>query len=197
MTAVATLLYGIDKGSNDSWTSPTTCWSLGASAITFSLFLVSELVVAAEPFTPGHILFERSLLACTVCNFFAYGCYLALLYFLPLYWQAVERHSATQAALRLLPGITAGVVGSLLSGVVMSSPQVADCAELTIRLDHADDRKILLAHRYFVRVFCFRHDTYNYLYGRGHIVLLGSLSRLHGLLLFRQHREHEHPSCIE
>jgi len=39
-------------------------------------------------------------------------------YYLPLYWQAANYLTATQAALRLLPGIVAEVLGSLISGWV-------------------------------------------------------------------------------
>lgn len=42
-----------------------------------------------------------------------------MLYFLPLYFQAVDNVEATQAGVRLLPGIIGGILGSLFSGALM------------------------------------------------------------------------------
>ena len=74
---------------------------------------------AAEPFAPAEIIFEKSLFACYLCNFFSFGAWLATLFYVPLYFQAVDGHSATQAGVRLLPGIVAGVCGSLFAGIMM------------------------------------------------------------------------------
>ena len=38
---------------------------------------------------------------------------------MPLFWQACQNFNATQAGLRLLPGIIAGVCGSLAGGMIM------------------------------------------------------------------------------
>lgn len=74
--------------------------------------------LASEPFAPSHVLFDRTMLACSLCNFFAFAAWQGLTYYLPLYWQAAEDLSAMQAALRLLPGIVANVLGSLFAGLV-------------------------------------------------------------------------------
>ncbi|KAI9807872.1 MAG: hypothetical protein M1825_005178 [Sarcosagium campestre] len=119
VVAVFTLLLGLDRGSNVSWRLPLTLISLGASLALFIIFIFIEVKIATEPFAPGHIIFERSLFACYLCNFFSFGGYLATLFYLPLYFQAVDGLSASQAGVRLLPGIAAGVSGSLFAGVWM------------------------------------------------------------------------------
>lgn len=119
IAAVFTLLLGLDQGSNISWQLPLSYGSLGASFVFLASFALVEMRFASEPFAPGHVIFERSLLACLICNFFSFGGWLAITYYLPLYWQAVEDISATQAGLRLLPGIVASVSGSLFAGLVM------------------------------------------------------------------------------
>ena len=86
--AVFTLLLGLDRGSNDSWKAPVTIASLCVSFPLFIVFVWVELKVAAEPFAPGRIVFERSLFACYLCNFFSFGGYLAVLFYLPLFFQA-------------------------------------------------------------------------------------------------------------
>lgn len=85
--AVFTLLLGLDRGSNYSWKAPVTIASLCLSFPLFFLFILVELKIAAEPFAPGRIVFEKSLFACYLCNFFSFGGWLAALFYLPLYFQ--------------------------------------------------------------------------------------------------------------
>lgn len=117
--AVFCLLFGLDRGSNISWSSKITLIPLSSALPLFALFVLVETKVASEPFAPGHIIFERSLFACYLCNFFSFAGWLAALFYIPLYYQAVDGHSATRAGVLLIPGIIAGVSGSLFGGVYM------------------------------------------------------------------------------
>ncbi|PYH98180.1 MFS multidrug transporter [Aspergillus ellipticus CBS 707.79] len=117
--AVFGFLLGLDRGSNVSWTMPTTIISLSVSAALFALFIVVEVFYASEPFAPGHIIFNRTFFAAYACNFFSFGGWLAGLFYIPLYFQAVDGVSATIAGVRLLPSIFAGVSGSLFAGYIM------------------------------------------------------------------------------
>jgi hypothetical protein len=117
--AVFLLLVGLDHGSNVAWGSRLTIASLASSLVLFALFLVVEAKIAAEPFAPIHIVFERSLFACYLCNFFSFAGWLSILFYVPLFYQAVDGMSASQAGVRLLPSIVAGVTGSLFAGSVM------------------------------------------------------------------------------
>ncbi|KAL8626303.1 hypothetical protein Q9189_008004 [Teloschistes chrysophthalmus] len=109
------------------------------SPLLFLLFILIELRIAAESFAPGRIVFEKNLVACYLCNFFSFGGWLALLFYLPLFFQACGKQTlrdamysekeyqlttlddltAAQAGIRLLPGVVAGVSGSLFGGLVM------------------------------------------------------------------------------
>jgi MFS family permease len=117
--AVLGFLLGLDRGSNVSWTLPLTIASLSVSVVLFIAFILVEIYLAAEPFAPDHIIFNRTFFALYGCNFFSFGGWLAALFYIPLYFQAVHGVSATIAGLRLLPCILAGVSGSLFSGFVM------------------------------------------------------------------------------
>ena len=117
--AIILLLLGLDRGSNDSWSAPITIVSLCVSFPLFFLFAFVELKVAAEPFAPGRIIFNRSLIACYLCNFFAFGAWMTVLFYIPLFYQAVDGLSATQAGVRLLPNVIAAVSGSLSGGLLM------------------------------------------------------------------------------
>lgn len=117
--AVLGFLVGLDRGSNVSWKMPLTIASLIISIILFILFILVEIYLAAEPFAPGHIIFNRTFLPLYSCNFFSFGGWIAVLFYIPLYFQAVDGVSATTAGLRLLPSILSGVTGSLIAGAVM------------------------------------------------------------------------------
>jgi MFS family permease len=117
--AVLGFLLGLDRGSNVSWKLPLTIASLGVSVVLFVVFILVEIYLAAEPFAPGHIIFDRTFFSLYCCNFFSFGGWLAALFYIPLYFQAVDGVSATIAGLRLLPSILAGVTGSLFAGFVM------------------------------------------------------------------------------
>ncbi|PNS21847.1 hypothetical protein CAC42_445 [Sphaceloma murrayae] len=117
--AVFTLLLALDRGSNTSWRDTITLASLGASIPLFILFVLVEMYVATEPFAPGHVIFHRSLFACYACNFFSFSGWLAAIFYIPLYFQAVDSLSATQAGIRLMPSMAFGVSGSLFAGLYM------------------------------------------------------------------------------
>ena len=119
VAAVATMLLGLDWGSNQGWSKTITIVSFSLSLPLFVAFVFVELKVAVDPFAPGRIIFERSLVACYLCNFFSFAGWLGVIFYLPLFFQAVDELSASQAGLRLLPGIVAGVSGSLFGGLVM------------------------------------------------------------------------------
>jgi predicted MFS family arabinose efflux permease len=117
--AVFGMLLGSDRGSNVSWSTPLSYGPLIVSVVLFGVFVWVEMRYAAEPFAPGHIIFDRSLFPGYLCNFFSFGSWLAGLYYIPLFFQAVDGYGAAASGLRLLPAIIAGVLGSLFGGYLM------------------------------------------------------------------------------
>ena len=85
--AVFTLLLGLDRGSNVSWSATMTIVSLSVSFALFIFFVIVEQKFAAEPFAPGRIIFERTLFASYLCNFFSFAGWLAALFYIPLFYQ--------------------------------------------------------------------------------------------------------------
>ena len=116
---VFALLLSLDRGSNVSWAQPLTLALLATSVALLLAFLYVEMRVASEPFAPGHIIFDRSLCASYLCNFFSFAGWMAAIFYIPLYFQAVDGLSATQAGAKLIPAIGAGVCGSLFAGFLM------------------------------------------------------------------------------
>ncbi|CZT15559.1 related to transporter (major facilitator superfamily) [Ramularia collo-cygni] len=119
IAAVFTLLLALDRGSNVSWQAPITLISLGLSIPLFAAFIVVETKVATEPFAPGHIVFNRSIIACYLCNLFAMAGWLATSFYIPLYWQVAKHITATGAGVRMIPAVLMGVSGSLFAGFYM------------------------------------------------------------------------------
>lgn len=119
VSAVLCLLLGLDNGSNEGWSKKQTIIPLAISPALFAAFVAVEIRVASHPFAPGHIIFERSLFAAYLCNFFGVLGQMPVLFFLPLLYQAVDGVSAVQAGLLLMPGSIFGVAASLGSGFVM------------------------------------------------------------------------------
>lgn len=117
--AVFSLLVGMDRGSNISWTSKFAIIPCCISLPLVGLFIFVEKKVASHPFAPGHIIFHRSLVASYLTNFFGLAAAMGSLFYIPLYLQAVEGLSATSAGLRLVPVMLSSVSGSLFGGIYM------------------------------------------------------------------------------
>ncbi|KAL9110548.1 MAG: hypothetical protein Q9227_004906 [Pyrenula ochraceoflavens] len=119
VAAVFCMLLGLDRGSNVAWSEPISYVSLAVSVILTGTFILVEIKYAAEPFAPGHIIFNMDLFPAYLCNFFSFAALMSVLYYLPLYFQAVNRDPATEAGFRLLPATVSGVCGSLFGGWYM------------------------------------------------------------------------------
>ena len=113
------LLFGLDRGSNVSWRSPLTIGSLCAAVPLSIGFVVVETRFAVEPFTPGHVIFDKALVACYIQNFFGYAAFTALIFYLPLFFQAILQMTPTQAGAGLIPAAVSVVIGALVGGVTM------------------------------------------------------------------------------
>ena len=116
--AVSTLLYALDAGAEKSWSSAPILGCLLVSALAFLAFGFVEEKVASEPFMPRRVIWSRTAIACMICNFLIFAWWLSVLFYLPLLWEVNEASSGSAVALRLLPAIIAGVLASLVAGLV-------------------------------------------------------------------------------
>ncbi|CAD6572295.1 MAG: hypothetical protein ASARMPREDX12_005098 [Alectoria sarmentosa] len=113
------LLFGLDRGSNVSWHSPLTIGSLCAAVPLTIAFLTVETRFAVEPFTPGHVIFDKALFACYTQSFFGYAAFTALIFHLPLFFQVILQMTPAQAGASLIPAAISAVVGTLLGGIIL------------------------------------------------------------------------------
>ena len=115
--AVISLLAGLDSGSNLGWSNQFTIISLSLAPVFFALFIFVEIKIASHPFAPGHIIFDAGLFACYMSNFFGVAGQMGIVFFMPLFFQAVQGISATGSGALLVPSMIAGVMASLGAGV--------------------------------------------------------------------------------
>lgn len=117
VSAVLALLFGLDAGSKVGWThrTPLLCLAVVTPVLT-AIFLYVEVRVAAHPFAPGRIIFDRSMIACYMANFFSMAAQMGAIFFLPMYFQAVHGYSATRSGTLLVPGMLSGVCASIAGG---------------------------------------------------------------------------------
>ncbi|KAM0286294.1 hypothetical protein ACHAQH_001025 [Verticillium albo-atrum] len=119
VSAVIVLLVGLDAGSNQGWRHPLTITTLALTPVLFAAFVGVEMRIASNPFAPGHIIFDRSLFACYLANFFGIAGHITTIFVLPLFFQAVQGASATRAGTLLVPPMIASVIASLGAGFLI------------------------------------------------------------------------------
>ena len=113
------ILFGLDRGSNDSWRSPLAIAPLCAAVPLSIAFVWVETRFAVEPFTPGHVIFDKALFACYVQNFFGYAAFTSVIFYLPLFFQVILGMTPAQAGAGLIPGAVSVVIGTLVGGIVL------------------------------------------------------------------------------
>ena len=149
VAAVALLLLGFDRGSNNSWTAPITLVSLCVALPLFGIFALLESKIATEPFAPGRIIAGRSLFACYLCNFFGFGAWLAIIFYIPLFYQAVGKYFPSEFTFRLLIIYRWAQRNSGWNTVVTWD----SCGRQRLfvgRDHHEEDWKVLLAHSWCI-----------------------------------------------
>ncbi|KAG9289949.1 hypothetical protein G9A89_010255 [Geosiphon pyriformis] len=102
------------------------------------LVLVFVETKVAEPVIPPHLFKYRSVVAIFLTNFFVGNVFFSMIFYTPLYFQAVKHDTATQAGLQLIPFIVSLMLFSIVSGVGVSKTGLTrpfcwiGCAILTI-----------------------------------------------------------------
>ncbi|KAG5643966.1 hypothetical protein DXG03_009317 [Asterophora parasitica] len=118
---IFTLLVGLDSGGNISWSDPKTLIALGSSLTCFLLFGVIETRLATEPIAPKRIIFNQSLIAGYLVNFFEVAAAMSLTFHVSLYLQVVQGKTASAAGLWLVLGVAGGMIGSLTGGLTIQA----------------------------------------------------------------------------
>jgi nitrate/nitrite transporter NarK len=119
IVTIAAFMFGLDRGSNVSWTAPATYISFIASVSAGIWFCFVETRIAREPIVPFSVIFSGQLIPIYLSAFCCFFAIMALDFVLPLYYQAKINLSPRDASLYLIPAIVAGVSSALVTGFWM------------------------------------------------------------------------------
>ncbi len=103
-------------------------WSNGRIIALFVVFSVLIVVFIAIQFwkkdnatVPPRILSQRSMASAALFSFCLGGAFFVLVYYIPIWFQAIQGVSATDSGIRNLPTIMGLVIMSVISGILISN----------------------------------------------------------------------------
>ncbi|KAK9382319.1 major facilitator superfamily domain-containing protein [Kockiozyma suomiensis] len=121
VVGLASLLAWLSMGGNEyAWTDPKVLAFAASAVIMLSSFVYIEGKVARMPVMPLRILRGRLPVSSLLCTFFTGIANNSQLFMLPLFFQAVNLDPASVAGARLIVPSLVGIIGSVLTGVIMS-----------------------------------------------------------------------------
>jgi EmrB/QacA subfamily drug resistance transporter len=120
-TATICLLLGLTWGANHTynWASPQVIIILAAAAILYILFFIVERIVA-EPILPLHLLRNQVFAADSILALILGMALIALVFYLPLYFQGVLGQSAASSGVTITWFTLSLVVGSATAGIIVA-----------------------------------------------------------------------------
>lgn len=126
------------------WGSTTVLGLLIAAVVLGALFIL-RLLRAEEPLIPMTVLSDQVVYTATLAACFAMGTFIGLAIYVPIFFEGVERLTASQSGIALVPLMIGTVTGATLSGrsmmyfkrykripTIMMGISVACCAALAV-----------------------------------------------------------------
>ncbi|KAL1798642.1 hypothetical protein ACET3X_002679 [Alternaria dauci] len=122
MGSIVAYILALENGGQEKpWDSSLVIGLLvGCFVAIIVTFVVWEIYNDERSMLPPRLLRERTLWQPSVFIFFFSSAYLVLLYYLPIYFQSVDNRSAINSGVLNLPLVIAMVIGSIVSGGVVS-----------------------------------------------------------------------------
>ena len=122
VAAIVLLLVGLNSGGNQvSWDHPLVLGTVAASLALFSLFVLVELKVAAEPVIPLRLMASRrTIWAACLVYFFAHVAMFGMMYYVPIFVQ-LRGGGASQAGLVFIPHSVGSAIAALSSGLLIKA----------------------------------------------------------------------------
>lgn len=106
-------------GSEYAWNSPIIIGLFGGFGVLLPGWIYSQFLLGEKATIPFRLFRERTILWSTVCSFFSNASFLILLFYLPLYFQAVKGSTATESALDTVPILLSFSLLAIMSGVAV------------------------------------------------------------------------------
>ncbi|PLN85653.1 major facilitator superfamily domain-containing protein [Aspergillus taichungensis] len=104
-------------GGEYPWTSATVIGMLAGFAISMLIFIVWQIYRGNSALIPITLLTDRSILLSLIFAFLFMGSFAIPVYYLPEWFQIVERASPIRSGVMLLPSVCTQVFGAIVSGV--------------------------------------------------------------------------------
>jgi predicted MFS family arabinose efflux permease len=89
--------------------------------VAFVTFAFVEMEWASEPFAPKRIIVNRSLIASYLVNFFGIASGFTMIFYIALYFQAVQGRTASETGIWLLLSVGGSLTGSLCGGLMIQA----------------------------------------------------------------------------
>lgn len=102
-------------GVSKAWSSAPVIATLVLSGILIVVFIVNEVAMGDRALTPSRLLKSWPVWPNCIYTFLVSGAYFPLVYFLPVYFQAIQGVSAAQSGIRNIPLILAVSLATILS----------------------------------------------------------------------------------
>ncbi|KAI9203463.1 major facilitator superfamily domain-containing protein [Polychytrium aggregatum] len=121
ISAVICLLLPVQYGGGDwAWNAPQTIALFVAAAVLTGLFIFIEFRVAKEPVIPPSIFRHHSVGLILAFTFLFGAAFLAIVYYLPTYFQIIDGATATQSGVYTIPMVVVFIILNIGSGIVVS-----------------------------------------------------------------------------
>lgn len=118
LPGIVSLLLALQwGGSKYTWGSPTIVGLIVCAGVLLAAFMGVQFWIGEKATIPPRILKQRSIASGAIVAFAVGSSFMLLVFYLPIWFQAIQGVSATQSGIRNLPLILGVTVFSILGGV--------------------------------------------------------------------------------
>nr|WNS47930.1 CapO [Capnodium sp. TTI-000886] len=107
-------------GSTYNWGNSRIIALFVLAGVLFMAFVAVQILQQDRGTVPLSVIKERTVWACSLYVFFLFGSFLVVIYYMPIWLQAIKEDSAVQSGIDILPSILATVIFSIAGGVLVS-----------------------------------------------------------------------------
>ncbi len=104
-------------GTTYPWSAPRIIGLLVTFAVTFVMFLVVEVLTPETAMAPARVVLNRSVAGSMLVMLLISGATMTIVYYLAIWFQAAQGHSAMQAGIRTIPLVVSLVVFGIATAV--------------------------------------------------------------------------------
>ncbi|KAK2616555.1 hypothetical protein QQS21_000598 [Conoideocrella luteorostrata] len=116
LPSITCLVLGLEYGNHGQWAEGRTVGCFAAAGALMLLFIVEQWWMGEKALVPPRIFKKRIVLFASLYGFCIESAFLTLVYYIPLWFQAVQDVTAEQSGVRYLPLCAALILTTLGSG---------------------------------------------------------------------------------